>query len=260
MIRIVLGPALINPRFPEQLKSTAIAGFFTGDSAWNCQSNFCPGTLWSAKAPRDFKIGKIQEGCVTRLHESGRWEILELLIGTAHAIIAADFTTSSIARSKFTSCLTHVRCFKLLAFGPVGGRRPCRKRNLPSRKILSVKARLANHVLPLDAEMFRSREQTRVIRIDHAEPRLSGRSQMHGIGRAQKHRRWQLLIDLCDSHEHFLIWREPMEGSRLAMCPYLAEERSVSNGADRPFAQLAMECCHHFGLPVGRTRHMVCCC
>src|SRR5208282_1590771 len=41
MIRIELGAVLINLRLPEQLKSTAIAGFFIGDSAWNCQPNLC---------------------------------------------------------------------------------------------------------------------------------------------------------------------------------------------------------------------------
>src|SRR5208337_5178643 len=40
---IELRPVLINPRLPEQLKSTPIAGFFIGDSAWNCQPNFCAG-------------------------------------------------------------------------------------------------------------------------------------------------------------------------------------------------------------------------
>src|SRR5215469_2160135 len=41
MIRIGLGPALINPRLSEQLKSTAISRFFIGDSGRNSQPNFC---------------------------------------------------------------------------------------------------------------------------------------------------------------------------------------------------------------------------
>src|SRR5271165_4946657 len=44
---IELRPVLINPRLPEQLKSTAIARFFIGDSAWNCQPNFCAGARFA---------------------------------------------------------------------------------------------------------------------------------------------------------------------------------------------------------------------
>src|SRR5215472_17254520 len=43
MIRIGLGPVLINPRFSQQLKSTAISRFFIGDSDRNSQPNFCSG-------------------------------------------------------------------------------------------------------------------------------------------------------------------------------------------------------------------------
>ena len=44
---IELRPVLINPRFPEQLKSTAVARFFIGDSGWNCQPNFCAGARFA---------------------------------------------------------------------------------------------------------------------------------------------------------------------------------------------------------------------
>jgi hypothetical protein len=50
MIRIELGPMLINPRLPEQLKFTAIAGFFIGDSGRNCQANFCAGTRFDFRS------------------------------------------------------------------------------------------------------------------------------------------------------------------------------------------------------------------
>lgn len=41
---IELRPVLMNPRLPEQLKSTAIASLFIGDSGWNRPPNFCAGT------------------------------------------------------------------------------------------------------------------------------------------------------------------------------------------------------------------------
>src|SRR5208282_1035979 len=47
MIRIALGPVLINPRLPEQLKSTPIASFFIGDSGRNCQAKFCAGARFA---------------------------------------------------------------------------------------------------------------------------------------------------------------------------------------------------------------------
>src|SRR5215475_12656167 len=43
MIRIELGPVLINPCFPEQLKSAPVPVFFIGDRGWNCQPGFRAG-------------------------------------------------------------------------------------------------------------------------------------------------------------------------------------------------------------------------
>ena len=65
--------------------------------------------------------------------------------------------------------------------------------------------------------MFCRRQQMRVIGIDHAEARLGSRSQVNGIGRAQKHRGWQILIDAPDAGEDLPILRQPLESSRLDM-------------------------------------------
>ena len=41
--------------------------------------------------------------------------------------------------------------------------------------------------------------------------------------------------------------------------PALGLTRQHTRWSDRPFPQFAMERCHHFGLTMGSTSHMVCC-
>ena len=55
-----------------------------------------------------------------------------------------------------------------------------------------------------------------------AELRFGCRGKVDGIGCPQKHRGWQLLIDVPDSQENLAILRKPPESSRLDMCPHLA--------------------------------------
>ena len=59
--------------------------------------------------------------------------------------------------------------------------------------------RVADYIPSFDAEMLRCSQQMGVIRIYDAELRFSCRGKVNGIGCAQKHRSWQLLIDVPDS-------------------------------------------------------------
>src|ERR1700730_7525804 len=83
--------------------------------------------------------------------------------------------------------------------------------------------RLANHILSFEAEMSRRGQQMCVIRINDAETRLGRRRQVNGIRRAQKHSCRQLLIDVADSQEHFLILPKPLECACLDVRPQLGQ-------------------------------------
>jgi hypothetical protein len=83
--------------------------------------------------------------------------------------------------------------------------------------------RLANHILSFEAEMSRRSQQMCVIRINDAETRLGRRRQVNSIRRAQKHSCRQLLIDVADSQEHFLILSKPLECACLDVCPQLGQ-------------------------------------
>src|SRR5262249_38317541 len=98
-----------------------------------------------------------------------------------------------------------------------------------------------------------------VIRIDDAEARFGCSGQVNGIGAPQKDGCWQLLINVSNSRHNFLILREPLESSYPDMRSYLTQQGSISRRSDRSFAELAVEGRNHFGLPVRRAGHMVCC-
>jgi hypothetical protein len=114
-----------------------------------------------------------------------------------------------------------------------------------------------NDVLPFETKMFGRSQQMPVIGIDHAESCLGSRSQMNGIGRAQKHGGRQFLINLPDARKNVVVLRQPTERSGFDVRPYLADNGGIGCLPDGPFAQLAMERSNHLGLAMGCACHVV---
>jgi hypothetical protein len=82
---------------------------------------------------------------------------------------------------------------------------------------------LASDVLSLDAEMLGGSQQVSVIGIHDTEGGFGCRSQVDGIGGAQKHTRRQFLIDLSNAGADFSVLGKPAKRSSLNMGLDLAE-------------------------------------
>src|SRR5579875_1514410 len=115
----------------------------------------------------------------------------------------------------------------------------------------------SNHVLSRNPKVFGRSQQMRVIRIHRAETGFGSRRQMHGIGRSQKHRPRQLLVDLPNAGKNVRTLRNPLESARLNVRLQLANERRIRGSADRAFSQLPMECSNHLRLPMRRAGQVV---
>lgn len=106
--------------------------------------------------------------------------------------------------------------------------------------------------------MSRGSQEMPVIRIEDTEACLGRRGQVNRIGRPQKHRAWELPINVSNARQNFFALCEPLESSGLDMRLYLGDERGIRRRSNGPFPQLAMERGHHFRLPVRRTCQVVC--